>query len=217
MITVSNIEFDYGRNGFQLMIDELTFSDGEKVAIIGASGSGKSTLLQLLSGILVPTSGTITIDNHPINQLSDAERRAFRLKNIGAVFQNFELIEYLNGYNNVLNTFRLNPILKLNTKDINHADFLIEKMGLSDKKSRYPSQLSQGEQQRFAICRALVTNPKYIFADEPTGNLDPANKDVILNLLFESVAISKSTLLTVTHDRNLLERFDRVIDFSKFE
>jgi putative ABC transport system ATP-binding protein len=189
---------------------------GEKVAVIGPSGSGKTTLLNLLAGILVPDSGTIHVNENNVSGLSDAERRNFRISNIGFVFQEFELIDYLDVLDNILHPYRITRSLKLNPAVRAHAGSLAERMGIGDKLTRAINRLSQGEKQRVAICRALLPAPGLILADEATGNLDPRNKGQILDLLFQSVIDHEATLLAVTHDHELLPRFDRVIDFRDF-
>lgn len=216
MIRIQDIAFTYEQDGFVLTIPSLELEKGDRTAIIGPSGSGKSTFLQLLSGILVSQKGAVLIDSINLNQLSDKERRSFRLSQIGFVFQNFQLVDYLNVFDNILNPFRINPSLKIQKQDKDRAHRLLAMMDLRNKTNRYPSQLSQGEQQRVAICRALVTNPAYILADEPTGNLDPANKERILDMLFEASKNENASLITVTHDMNLVDRFDRVINFLNF-
>lgn len=215
MIKTEGIHFQYSADSFSLRIPDLTFESGEKVAITGASGCGKTTFLALLSGILVPNSGEISIDGKSVSQMSDRQRRAFRLKTIGFVFQDFELIDYLTAYDNILLPFRLNPAMKMSSQDALRAEELASKMGIKDKLKRFPSQLSQGEKQRVALCRALITNPDYIFADEATGNLDPENKRLILDLLLDELALSNGTLLAITHDHELIERFDRSLDFNE--
>ena len=151
-----------------------------------------------------------------IEQLSDAQRRDFRINNIGFVFQDFELIEYLNVMDNIIHPYRITRSLQLTPSVRQRAIQLAEKIGIGDKLKRYANDLSQGEKQRVAICRALLPGPKLVFADEATGNLDPRNKGRILDLLFDNVAEHGTTLLAVTHDHELLPRFDRVVDFLQF-
>jgi ABC-type lipoprotein export system ATPase subunit len=191
MINIQSLEFHYPGNGFSLAIDRFDVAPGEKLAVIGPSGSGKTTLLNLASGIIKPDHGSIAVAATQIEQLSDAQRRDFRINNIGFVFQDFELIEYLNVMDNIIHPYRITRSLQL-------------------------TQSSQGEKQRVAICRALLPGPKLVFADEATGNLDPRNKSRILDLLFDNVAEHGTTLLAVTHDHELLPRFDRVVDFLQF-
>ena len=216
MISVSNLKFRYPRSDFELSIDHLGIESGEKVAIVGPSGSGKTTLLNLLSGIELPNSGTVVVADSEVSQLSDSARRDFRIRNIGMVFQQFELVEYLNSRDNILLPYEINQSLPRSTTSIQQAIRIAKRLGLGDKMRRFPNQLSQGEQQRVAICRAITTDPKLILADEPTGNLDPANKSRIMELLFEQVLESNRTLVVVTHDMSLLKGFDRVVDFQQF-
>jgi putative ABC transport system ATP-binding protein len=131
---------------------------------------------------------------------------------MGLVFQEFELLDYLTVLDNVLLPFRLNPILQLTPEADQRARQLCEDVGLGDKLKRYPAYLSQGERQRVAVCRALVTQPVVIFGDEPTGNLDPVNRDHVMDILFEYSSESGAPLVIVTHDFELLGRFDRTID-----
>jgi len=189
---------------------------GEKVAVVGPSGTGKTTLLNLLAGILLPSSGTVRVADRIVSDLTDAERRAFRISRIGFVFQNFELVDYLSAFENILYPYRIAPHLMLSPEVRARAEVLADKVGLTGKLGRKPDALSQGEQQRVAICRALLPGPDLVLADEATGNLDPRNKSLILDLLFEQAEAAGATLLAVTHDHDLLPRFDRVVDFSQF-
>ena len=185
--------------------------------MIGPSGSGKTTLLNLISGILVPETGNITVHNITVNELKDNDRRDFRISSIGFVFQDFELLDYLTVLDNILHPYRITTALTLDKKVRERAAELAEEMGIGDKLKRKANDLSQGEKQRAAICRALMPYPKLILADEATGNLDPENKSKILDLLFRSVSIHDATLLAVTHDYELLARFDRIVDFKMFK
>jgi len=216
MIAIRDLEFEYLRGEFCLRIGELVIADGRKVALIGPSGSGKTTFLNLVSGIALPRSGSVSVDGQEVSALDDAARRAFRITNIGFVFQDFELLEYLSVLDNILHPYRINRALRL-TPDVRaRARSLAGNTGLANLLGRKPDQLSHGEKQRVAICRALLAGPRLILADEPTGNLDPANKDRILDLLIRHAQQVKATLLIVTHDLSLLERFDEVIDFRQF-
>lgn len=216
MILIKSLEYSYHNDGFKLKIPELSIKRGEKVALIGPNGSGKTTLLNLIAGILIPETGAVNVDNVQINELSDDSRREFRITNIGYVFQEFQLLDYLDVLDNILHPFRITGALELNSHIRENAAMLAGQMGIGDKLNRYPNNLSQGEKQRAAICRALLPQPKVILADEATGNLDPDNKIRILELLFRSVENQKATLLAVTHDYELLDKFDRVLDFSRF-
>jgi putative ABC transport system ATP-binding protein len=213
MINIQSLEFHYPGNGFALTVDRLEVAQGEKVAVIGPSGSGKTTLLNLISGIIASAAGSIRVADTEIGRLADAERRDFRINNIGFVFQDFELIDYLDVFDNIIHPYRISRSLKLTAEVRQRAQQLAEKAGIGDRLKRHAGDLSQGEKQRVAICRALLAGPKLLFADEATGNLDPHNKGRILDLLFESVDEHGATLLAVTHDHELLPRFDRVIDF----
>ena len=216
MIRIEQLSFQYPATDFHLQIPSFEVGAGEKVAVIGPSGSGKTTLLNLVAGILVPDSGHVQVNEISVSELNDAERRNFRIAHIGQVFQAFELIDYLNVLDNILHPYRITRSLKLTPRVRLHADTLAEHMGIDDKLTRRIDRLSQGEKQRVAICRALLPAPRLILADEATGNLDPRNKQQILELLFQSVEEHEATLLAVTHDHELLPHFDRVIDFHDF-
>jgi len=215
MIHLTDISFSYPNADFCLQLDELSFSAGSKTAIIGPSGFGKTTLLNLISGIYTPQNGAVAIEGKNINNLTETERRSFRLTNIGFVFQDFNLLDYLTAIDNILLPYRINTVLKLNNEARKQAKEIASMLHIEKKLNKYPSKLSQGERQRVAICRALVHNPSIILADEPTGNLDPENRDIIMHILFEYVNIKGSTLITVTHDHELLPGFDRIVDFKK--
>ena len=216
MITIYDLDFFYRSGEFQLLIPEFGVSEGEKVAVIGPSGSGKTTLLNLVAGIIAPESGTVQVGDVKVSELNDAGRRDFRIANIGFVFQDFELLDYLDVFDNILHPYRISGALKLDRAVKQRAALLAEEMDIGDKLQRKAEDLSQGEKQRAAICRALLTQPRLILADEATGNLDPENKTRILDLLFGAVEEHDATLLAVTHDHELLERFDRTIDFRQF-
>jgi len=217
MLHLKEVRFRYGGAGFALHVDELRVEAGESVALVGPSGSGKTTLLHLVAGILTPEEGTVRVDDRDLRGLDEAARRAFRVQRIGLVFQEFELLEYLSVLDNVLLPYRIHPALRLDAAARERARTLAERLGIGDKLARRPRHLSQGERQRGAVCRALVTGPPLLLADEPTGNLDPANKERVLDALFELAGESGATILTVTHDQERLSRFDRVIDFKTFQ
>ena len=217
MIAIQKLEFGYPSGEFRLNISDFQISVGEKVAVIGHSGSGKTTLLNLIAGIMTPQKGTVSVDDAQVSALGDRGRRDFRISNIGFVFQDFELLDYLNVFDNVLHPYRITGALKLDKAVRARAEALTHDMGISDKLKRNPNDLSHGEKQRVAICRALLPQPKLILADEATGNLDPDNKTLILDLLFSAVVDRDATLLAVTHDHELLKRLDRVVDFQEFQ
>ena len=207
----TDVEFAYPGGDFSLRVPELSLPAGARVAVIGPSGCGKTTLLHLLSGILKPARGRIEIDGIDIAALDDAGRRDFRIRRIGLVFQEFELLDYLDVLDNVLLPYRINPALRLDDAARDRARELAGRVGLASKLARPIRRLSHGERQRVALCRALVADPVLILADEPTGSLDPGSKERALELLEESCA--GATLVVATHDHALLPKFERVVDF----
>lgn len=217
MISIQKLEFSYPGGEFKLNIPDFQVAAGERVAVIGPSGSGKTTLLNLIAGIITPLNGAVNVDDAQISALGDRERRDFRISSIGFVFQEFELLDYLNVFDNVLHPYRITGVLKLDKAVRNRAEALTQEMGIGDKLKRNPNDLSHGEKQRVAICRALLPQPKLILADEATGNLDPDNKTLILDLLFKAVSEHNATLVAVTHDHELLKRFDRIVNFQEFQ
>jgi putative ABC transport system ATP-binding protein len=226
-ITISDLRFVYhttsptgspaatadASNSFSLHLPQLEIVAGERVAIIGPSGCGKTTLLGLLTGILVPEAGRVVVSGTDINGLSDPMRRRFRITRMGLVFQSLALVEYLNVLDNILHSYRITSALRLDEGVRSRARVLAGELGIADKLRRPVASLSQGERQRVAIGRALLSKPEILLADEATGNLDPVNKVRILDLLFEQLDRDRSTLVAVTHDHELLPRFDRVVDF----
>ena len=213
MIELSDVLFRYREGEFELRVPELALARGEQVGLIGPSGSGKTTLLHLVAGIERPERGRITVNGTAMSELSDASTRAFRIHKLGLVFQEFALLEHLSVLDNVLLPYRITPVLELDATARRRARSLIESVGLDKSSDRLVTQLSQGERQRVAVCRALVTEPLLLLADEPTGNLDPANKFRVIDILRDYAVEHDATLLTVTHDHDLLDRFPRVIDF----
>ena len=216
MISVEDLSFRYGDTSFRLRVPEFSLQENERVAIVGPSGSGKTTLLNLIAGILTPEAGKIDVAGIDVAQLSDAQRRRFRASTIGFVFQDFALLDYLSARQNILYPYRITPALKLDADARDRAEALAASCGIGDKLDRHPTALSQGEQQRVAICRALVTQPKLILSDEATGTLDPDSKARILDLLFDQASQAGAAVLAVTHDHELLPRFQRVLDFAQF-
>lgn len=216
MIDVSNLTFAYPGGDFRLKIPSMNVEAGEKVAVVGPSGTGKTTLLNLIAGISVPDEGSVCLDGQKISDKGDTARRAMRAALIGFVFQDFALLDYLTARENILYPYRITSGARLDAEARKRAENLAASCGLGDKLNRHPGALSQGEQQRVALCRALVMQPQLILADEATGNLDPENKSAILDLLFKRTSERGAALLAVTHDHDLLPRFDRVIDFADF-
>lgn len=216
MVRIEDLTFGYGGGGFRLRVPEFALADGERVAVVGPSGSGKTTLLNLIAGILTPETGRIDVAGTDVSGLSDAARRRFRASQIGFVFQDFALLDYLSARQNIYYPYRITPALVLDETVQERAERLAASCGIGDKLDRHPAALSQGEQQRVAICRALITQPKLILSDEATGNLDPDSKARILDLLFEQASEAGAAVLAVTHDHELLPRFERVLDFAQF-
>ncbi len=216
MIEIRALRFAYPGGEFRLEVPSFDARQGEKLAVIGPSGSGKTTLLNLVSGIVTPERGSVRVAGVEVSALSDARRRAFRIRQIGFVFQDFELLDYLNVMDNILHPYRITGALRLTSAVRERARVLADRMGIGDKLARHANDLSQGEKQRVAICRALLPEPRLLLADEATGNLDPQNKGLILDLIFDSVDAHGATLLAVTHDHELLPRFDRVVDFADY-
>jgi putative ABC transport system ATP-binding protein len=216
MIEIRNIKYSYSNSDFHLNVEELVINNKRKTAVIGPSGFGKTTMLNLIAGILVPDNGRVTVNDKTVSSFTEKERRDYRISEIGFVFQDFKLLEYLTVLDNILLPYRINSIMQLDKDVKSNAINLAKEMSIDDKLSKHPSKLSHGERQRVAICRALLNNPKIILADEPTGNLDPANKKHIVDILFNYVDKYDSTLITVTHDHELLKGFDEVIDFKDF-
>ncbi len=216
MVELENIEFAYPAGRFRLRVPGLQVLPGERLAIVGPSGTGKTTLLNLVAGILRPDSGTIRVAGVELGSLSEDGVRRFRASTVGFVFQDFALLDYLTARENILYPYRITPALSLDAGVRARAEALAGACGLAEKLDRHPGALSQGEQQRVAICRALVTRPRLVISDEATGNLDPENKTLILDLLFEQARAAEASVLAVTHDHALLPRFDRVVDFASF-
>lgn len=183
------------------------FQDSKISLILGRSGSGKSTLLNLLSGIDIPSNGSVIINGIALDDLNEQDRTLFRRKNIGIVFQSFHLIPSLTVIENVLLPLELNSLDNINGDDI--AKDLLEKVGLIEKSDVFPDTLSGGQKQRAAIARAIVHDPQIILADEPTGNLDNNTRDQIIEVLFGLVRDKNKTLIMATHSVDLINRSDR--------
>lgn len=186
---------------------DLTIPRGQFAAIMGASGSGKSTLLGLLAGLDAPTEGAVILDGVDISHLEEDKLAEVRGRRIGFVFQSYQLIPTLTALENVMLPHELNARGNARAK----AEALLNAVGLQDRLHHYPVQLSGGEQQRVALARAFVLEPPIVLADEPTGNLDSANGQHVLELLGERQRESSTTLVMVTHDAQIAERADRRI------
>jgi putative ABC transport system ATP-binding protein len=186
---------------------ELLIKPGESIAIIGASGSGKSTLLSLLAGLDTPSAGTILIKGHSLTEMNEDGRADIRNQYIGFVFQSFQLLPGLTALENVMLPLELAGDKQAKTS----ARALLDRVGLINRLTHYPNQLSGGEQQRVALARAFVTEPTILFADEPTGNLDSNTGEHIIDLLFQLNQEQQTTLVLVTHDPALASRCGRTI------
>ena len=187
---------------------DLAVRAGESVAVVGASGAGKSTLLALLAGLDEPSAGEVWLDGTEISALDEDGRAAARARHVGFVFQSFHLVPSLTALENVML-----PLELAGHRDARStAREVLGKVGLAGRTGHYPRQLSGGEQQRVAIARAFVTSPTVLFADEPTGNLDTATGARVVQLLFDLNKASGTTLVLVTHDRELAARCDRMIE-----
>ena len=186
----------------------LEVSASSSLAVIGPSGSGKSTLLGILAGLDSPSSGEIFINQTPLHNLSEDARAKIRKDSVAFVFQNFELLAGLNALENVMLPIELKG--KKNAEDI--AETYLEKVGMQNRLTHYPQQLSGGEQQRVAIARAFACEADVLFCDEPTGNLDSSNSELIANLIFDTFMESSSALVIVTHDISLANRCDQKIE-----
>ena len=186
---------------------DLEINEAESVAIVGASGSGKTTLLGILAGLDTATSGFVRLMDSEISRFDEEARALVRGKHVGFVFQSFQLLASLTALENVM----LPVELRGDALAENQAVELLQKVGLSDRLDHYPRQLSGGEQQRVAIARAFASKPSILFADEPTGNLDTANGEKIIELLFDLNAEFGTTIILVTHESRLAERCSRTI------
>ena len=185
----------------------LEINAGESVAVVGASGSGKTTLLGILAGLDLPTSGDVWLDGDRITAMPEEDRARVRGRCVGFVFQTFQLIESLTALENVM----LPSELRGESDAGNHARMYLDRVGLVDRLTHYPRQLSGGEQQRVAIARAFASRPKVLFADEPTGNLDTSTGGRVIDLLFALNRESQTTLVLVTHDTALADRCGRIL------
>jgi len=195
--------------GTLTILSDVSFaiSAGESVAVVGPSGAGKSTLLALLAGLDLPTGGNVVLNKANLSELDEDGRAQLRAESVGFVFQSFHLVPSLNALENVMLPLELAG--QSNAR--NAALEIIRKVGLGERWSHYPAQLSGGEKQRVAIARAFATEPAVLFADEPTGNLDSRTGANIMELMFELNRSSSTTLVLVTHDQALAERCDRIL------
>ena len=213
ILQVQNLCKTYGESAVKVdALKNVSFSlnKGEFCAVVGESGSGKSTLLNLIGALDFPTGGEILIDGQNLFTLSEEERTIFRRRNIGFVFQSFQLVEELNVEQNII--FPL--LLDYRKPDPEALNEILSLLGLQDRRRHLPNQLSGGQKQRVAIGRALITNPKLILADEPTGNLDRKNSTEVMDMLKLSNRNLNQTIILITHDENAALEADRIITVS---
>ncbi len=207
---LDNINLNYHVNGSDIkVLKNINFviNKNERVAIIGESGSGKTSLLMLMSGLENPTTGSIFFDNENFSKISEKKKTQIRKKKIGLIFQQFYLIPNYTALENVMFPMQINQIHDEKKK----ANSILSDVGLAHRKNNLPSELSGGEQQRVAIARAISFNPEIILADEPTGNLDRKNTELVSDLLLNYSYKKKISLILVTHNMNLAKKCDRVI------
>jgi ABC-type lipoprotein export system ATPase subunit len=215
MIRLRNVRKSYGRDGAVVACDvsALEVGDGEQVALMGRSGSGKTTLLHVIAGILRPDAGEVVVLDQDLAQLGEAARDRFRGRHIGMVYQTFNLLQPFDALENVL-------LGALFGRGAGHAareraEHLLERVGLADRRHHRPGQLSVGQVQRVAICRALVNDPELILMDEPLGNQDRETGGKVLDLLLELAREGRKTVVMVTHDPESAARMQRTVDLQE--
>ena len=213
LLEVENLSKTYGQGEaavHALRGATFTVPKGEFVAVVGESGSGKSTLLNLIGGLDTPTEGKVRIDGKDIFAMKDRSLTVFRRRNIGFVFQSFNLIPELTVEQNIL----FPVLLDYQTSDLAYLEELLEVLGLTERRHHLPGQLSGGQQQRAAIGRALITRPALILADEPTGNLDTRNSGEVIALLKKASRTYEQTIVMITHSRTIAQTADRILQVS---
>ena len=211
-LVIDGLEFSYPGSEFQLSVAGCTLQQGAAGVVVGPSGCGKTTLLDLCAGIQVRDRGRVLADGFAWCEHDDRARRLRRISEVGLVFQEFELLDHLTVEENMLLPYLIHPALGLDSSVRGRLGELSAELGIEALLGRRPRQLSQGERQRVAIGRALVTEPSLVLADEPTGNLDPGATRSVLDLLVHQARARSATLLVVTHDHSLLDVFDQVIE-----
>ena len=210
ILSVKNVSKTYQTGSKKLtVLDQVNIEiqAGESIAIVGPSGSGKTTLLGLCAGLDSSSTGTIELNGKRLDLLSEDERASVRSESVGFIFQNFQLLPTLTALENVMVPLELKKRKDARVK----AMELLKQVGLADRATHYPTQLSGGEQQRVSIARAFANEPKILFADEPTGNLDTETGEMIEDLIFEMNKAQGTTLILVTHDPDLAKRTQRII------
>ena len=215
ILQISDLHFQYPASDFKIEISNIKITQGSKIAISGKSGSGKTTLIHLISGILKPQSGEILFYDKSITDMNDKEIRKHRISNIGFIFQEFELLEYLNVMDNLILPYKINKSLVLDAEIKDKAKEIANRIGIGNKLDQHPKQLSGGERQRLAIARALITSPPLIIADEPTGNLDEKTSNIVMDEITDQVSYTNSTLIMISHNNELISSFDEKIDIQE--
>ena len=207
-VAVKNLSFAYPGTE-KLILKDITMNveEGEFVAVVGTSGSGKSTLLHMMGGLDTPTSGSVVVRNKELAKMNDEQLTIFRRRNIGFVFQNYNLVPILNVYENIVLPVELDG----DTVDKKFMDEVVKMLGLQDKLQNMPNNLSGGQQQRVAIARALVSKPAIVLADEPTGNLDSKTSADVLGLLQRTSREFNQTLVVITHNNEIAQLADRIV------
>ena len=215
ILQIRDLHFQYPASDFKIEISNIKITQGSKIAISGKSGSGKTTLIHLISGILKPQSGEILFFDKSITDMNDKEIRKHRISNIGFIFQEFELLDYLNVMDNLIIPYKINKSLSLDEEIKNKAKEIANRIGIGNKLDQHPKQLSGGERQRLAIARALITSPPLIIADEPTGNLDDKTSNIVMDEITDQVSYTNSTLIMISHNNELISSFDEIIDIQE--
>ena len=213
-LNVTDLHFAYSGEGFRVHVPQLALAVGQSLALAGPSGAGKSTLLRLLTGLLTPTAGQVRLGSAQMDAMNREARRAFRLQHVGLVFQDFALLDYLTVTENILLPHQFSG----------GADTLVrarmleltQRLHIDRYLNKRVAQLSQGERQRVAVARALVHEPQFVFADEPTASLDPARGRIVVDMLLEDARKRGACLVMVTHDPNLLPMFDQTVRMEDF-
>ena len=215
ILQISDLHFQYPASDFRIEVSEIKIAQGSKIAISGKSGSGKTTLIHLISGILKPQSGEILFFDKSITDMNDNDIRKHRISNIGFIFQEFELLDYLNVMDNLVLPYKINKSLSLDEEIKEKAKEIANRIGIGNKLDQHPKQLSGGERQRLAIARALITSPPLIIADEPTGNLDDKTSNIVMDEITDQVSYTNSTLIMISHNNELISSFDEIIDIQE--
>lgn len=212
IVNINNLDVRYRVGGENLQVLDIpawSMDSGEQVAVAGPSGCGKSTLLHVLAGILVPTAGAVEVCGARLDEMSEVDRDRHRLANIGYIFQNFNLLQGYNAIENVL----LGVAFSQNRGTRTDAESLLRQVGLGHRLKHRPSEMSLGEQQRVAVARALANRPQLLLADEPTGSLDPAHTDDVIQMLREVSRKHGCALIMVSHEQGIIDQFERIDRF----